>query len=77
MPPIKSIILCEVILDLHMTIARGEERLLEVDRSVSLFRMEAFQVRASTTVTVVFAIVITVQCALAITVTYSRAQKLS
>ena len=24
---------------------RGEERLLEVDRSVSLFRMEAFQVR--------------------------------
>ena len=43
-----------------MKIARGEERLLEVDRSVSLFRMEAFQVRASTIVTVVFAIVITV-----------------
>ena len=46
--------------DRSMTIARGEERLLEVDRSVSLFRMEAFQVRASTIVTVVFAIVITV-----------------
>ena len=60
MPPIKSIILCEVILDLHMTIARGEERLLEVDRSVSLFRMEAFQVRASRIVIIAIIVTITV-----------------